>query len=174
MATGIPQVDADRQVIAKLQQITRSAARVFTGHLPDSSACRPAHAQRSSRTGPVKALPSPRTPARSVEPGDAFRNGTNCGPCWFLLASVTMMRTYKSFGLAVAVLLAGVSTSFGAAVIGNTSDGTSTDGLRSNGAWINTCRFQAASNMTVVTMHAKVAAITGRVQVRDLQLTAAV
>ena len=37
-----------------------------------------------------------------------------------------------------------------------------TDTLWYDGAWINACRFQAASNMTVVTMHAKVAAISGK------------
>jgi hypothetical protein len=48
-------------------------------------------------------------------------------------------------------------------IIGNTNDGTATDKLwSSGGAWINACRFLAASNMTVATMHAKVAAITGK------------
>ena len=46
--------------------------------------------------------------------------------------------------------------------IGNTNDGTSTDYIWSSGAWINACRFQAASNMTVATMFAKVGGIRGK------------
>ena len=49
-----------------------------------------------------------------------------------------------------------------AGTIGNTNEGTSTDDLWYNGAWINACRFQAPSNMTVVTMYAKVLGITGK------------
>ena len=45
--------------------------------------------------------------------------------------------------------------------IGNTNEGTSTDTMWSNGAWINACQFQAGSNMVVSTMHAKVGAISG-------------
>ena len=44
--------------------------------------------------------------------------------------------------------------------IGNTSEGTSTDSLWSNGSWINACRFQAGSNMVVSTMRAKVKAVS--------------
>jgi hypothetical protein len=47
-------------------------------------------------------------------------------------------------------------------IIGNTNEGTLTDPIWSGGAWINAARFQAASNMTVSTMHAKVTAVTGR------------
>jgi len=54
------------------------------------------------------------------------------------------------------------STAFQADVIGNTNNGTFTDNLWYNGDWINACRYQAASNMTVSVMQAKVAAITGR------------
>jgi hypothetical protein len=50
----------------------------------------------------------------------------------------------------------------GNGTIGNTNEGTSTDYIWSNGAWINACRYQAASNMMVSTMRAKVAAITGK------------
>jgi len=46
--------------------------------------------------------------------------------------------------------------------IGNTNDGTQTDNLWSNGAWINASRFQAAGDLTVTTMVAKVTAISGR------------
>ena len=142
----------------------QTAARVFTTVSGLVGQFRAGTSAEVFAPWPGKAAPKPQEKplARSVRHGDALRISSNCDPCWFLLASLTMMRTYKSFGLAVAVLLAGVSTSFGAAVIGNTSDGTSTDGLWFNGAWINACRFQAASNMTVVTMHAKVAAITGK------------
>ena len=45
--------------------------------------------------------------------------------------------------------------------IGNTKDGTSTDTMWDNGAWINAGRFQAGSNMVVSTMRAKVEAIAG-------------
>jgi O-glycosyl hydrolase len=45
--------------------------------------------------------------------------------------------------------------------IGNTKEGASSDTMWSNGAWINACRFQAASNMVVSTMGAKVGAISG-------------
>ena len=45
--------------------------------------------------------------------------------------------------------------------IGNTNAATLTDSLWSSGAWINSCRFQAASNMTVSTMYARVTAISG-------------
>jgi O-glycosyl hydrolase len=47
------------------------------------------------------------------------------------------------------------------AKIGNTEEGTSTDPMWSNGAWINAGRFQAASNIVVSTMRAKVGAISG-------------
>jgi hypothetical protein len=47
-------------------------------------------------------------------------------------------------------------------LIGNTTEGTLTDTMWDNGAWINACRFQAASNMMVSTMRAKVAAIPGK------------
>ncbi len=49
-----------------------------------------------------------------------------------------------------------------AGIIGNTNDGVLTDGLWSGGDFINACRFQAGSNMTVSTMFAKVTAITGK------------
>ena len=45
--------------------------------------------------------------------------------------------------------------------IGNTNAATLTDSLWSGGAWINSSRFQAASNMTVSTMYARVTAIAG-------------
>jgi O-glycosyl hydrolase len=45
--------------------------------------------------------------------------------------------------------------------IGNTKEGTSTDTMWGNGAWINAGRFQAGSNMVVSTMSAKVGAISG-------------
>ena len=47
-------------------------------------------------------------------------------------------------------------------LIGNTNEGTLTDNLWDAGAWINAGRYQAASNITVSTMRAKVAAITGK------------
>jgi hypothetical protein len=47
-------------------------------------------------------------------------------------------------------------------LIGNTTEGTVTDNLWYNGAWINAGRFQVASNMTVSTMFAKVGAIPGK------------
>ena len=47
------------------------------------------------------------------------------------------------------------------AKIGNTEEGTSTDPMWSNGAWINAGRFQAASNVVVSTMRAKIGAISG-------------
>ncbi len=46
--------------------------------------------------------------------------------------------------------------------IGNTNNGSLTDYLWSGGAWINAGRFQAASNVTVTTMQAKVSAVPGR------------
>jgi O-glycosyl hydrolase len=49
----------------------------------------------------------------------------------------------------------------GGGTIGNTSDGTATDTIWDNGAWINAGRFQAMSNMVVDTMHAKVVGLTG-------------
>ena len=47
-------------------------------------------------------------------------------------------------------------------LIGNTTEGTLTDNLWYNGAWINAGRFQAASNMVVSTMRAKVGAVPGK------------
>ena len=47
-------------------------------------------------------------------------------------------------------------------LIGNTTEGTLTDNLWYNGAWINAGRFQAGSNMMVSTIRAKVAAIPGQ------------
>ncbi len=47
-------------------------------------------------------------------------------------------------------------------LIGNTAEGTLTDYLWYNGPWINAGRFQAYSNLTVTSIQAKVAAITGR------------
>ncbi len=45
---------------------------------------------------------------------------------------------------------------------GNTVDGSQTDALWNNGAWINAARFQCASNMTVSSVQAKVVGIAGR------------
>jgi hypothetical protein len=47
-------------------------------------------------------------------------------------------------------------------LIGNTAEGTQTDTMWDSGAWINACRFRAASNMMVSTMRAKVAAVPGK------------
>ncbi|MBE0540496.1 MAG: Ig-like domain-containing protein [Verrucomicrobia bacterium] len=47
-------------------------------------------------------------------------------------------------------------------LLGNTNEGTLTDYIWDNGAWINAGRYQAASNLTVSTIRAKVAAISGR------------
>jgi glucose/arabinose dehydrogenase len=58
----------------------------------------------------------------------------------------------KAFGIVIAA-----STS---ARLGNSNDGTLTDWIGSG--WINAGRFQAAANMTVGTMFAKVTAIPGR------------
>jgi O-glycosyl hydrolase len=52
----------------------------------------------------------------------------------------------------------------GGGTIGNTMEGASRDTMWSGGAWINACRFQAASNMVVSSMSAKVGAISGRYQ----------
>ena len=49
----------------------------------------------------------------------------------------------------------------GGGTIGNTGEGTFTDNIWDNGAWINATRFQAGSNMVVATMSAKVVALTG-------------
>jgi hypothetical protein len=49
----------------------------------------------------------------------------------------------------------------GGGTIGNTKEGTSTDTLWDNGAWINLGRFQAGSNMVVSTIFAKVGAVSG-------------
>jgi hypothetical protein len=46
-------------------------------------------------------------------------------------------------------------------LIGNTAEGTLMDALWQGGAHISACRFQAASNMMVATMRAKVATIPG-------------
>jgi hypothetical protein len=47
-------------------------------------------------------------------------------------------------------------------IIGNTNNGTTADTMYAGGAWINTSRFQAASNLTVSLIVAKVGAISGR------------
>jgi hypothetical protein len=47
-------------------------------------------------------------------------------------------------------------------LIGNTNNGASVDNIWSGGAWINASRFQAASNLTVTAIYAKVGAINGR------------
>jgi hypothetical protein len=46
--------------------------------------------------------------------------------------------------------------------IGNTNEGTQTDSLWYNGAWINACRYPAASNLTVSAIRAKVVGVSGR------------
>ncbi len=73
-----------------------------------------------------------------------------------------MKSTWNILILAIAILIASVSSGSAVAVIGNTNNGTLTEPIWSGGAWINASRFQATSNMTVVTMHAKVSAITGK------------
>jgi hypothetical protein len=55
-----------------------------------------------------------------------------------------------------------IKSAVASGLIGNAADGALADPLWSNGAWIKVCRFQVASNMTVSTMRAKVAAIPGR------------
>ena len=52
----------------------------------------------------------------------------------------------------------------GGGTIGNTGEGTFTDNIWDNGAWINACRFTAATNMQVNVMYAKVVAIAGHYQ----------
>jgi hypothetical protein len=47
-------------------------------------------------------------------------------------------------------------------LIGNTNEGTLKDTMWDGGAWINAGRFQAASNLVVSTMRAKVAAVPGK------------
>ncbi|MFZ0828415.1 MAG: Ig-like domain-containing protein, partial [Verrucomicrobiia bacterium] len=46
--------------------------------------------------------------------------------------------------------------------IGNTINGTSTDNLWDNGAWINASRFRATNNLGVTTIFAKVVAVPGK------------
>ncbi|HOX56456.1 MAG TPA: tandem-95 repeat protein [Candidatus Paceibacterota bacterium] len=46
-------------------------------------------------------------------------------------------------------------------LIGNTNNGSLKDNLWYNGAWVNACRFQASSNLTVTEISAKVVAISG-------------
>ena len=55
-----------------------------------------------------------------------------------------------------------VSGPGGAGVLGNTGQGTFTDTIWDNGAWINASRFQASADLTVTNIFAKVTAITGR------------
>jgi hypothetical protein len=50
----------------------------------------------------------------------------------------------------------------GTGIVGNTNEGTATDYLWSNGAWVNAGRFQAASSIMVSLLRAKVTAIPGR------------
>ncbi len=47
-------------------------------------------------------------------------------------------------------------------LIGNTNNGSLSDIIWASGAWINAGRFQAASNVTVTTMQAKVAGVAGK------------
>ena len=47
-------------------------------------------------------------------------------------------------------------------LIGNTNDGNLSDNIWVAGAWINAGRFQAASNVTVTTMQAKVVGVAGK------------
>lgn len=56
---------------------------------------------------------------------------------------------------------AAVTIAASSGTIGNNNDGTLTDNLWSNGAWINATRFQASANMTVSLLYAKVAGIPG-------------
>ena len=49
----------------------------------------------------------------------------------------------------------------GGGTIGQTGEGTFTDNIWDNGAWINATRFQAGSNMVVATMSAQAVALTG-------------
>jgi len=46
--------------------------------------------------------------------------------------------------------------------IGNTANGTATDNIYDNGAWINACRFKAPSTMTVSMIKAKIEGVTGK------------
>jgi O-glycosyl hydrolase len=52
-------------------------------------------------------------------------------------------------------------TAVSGGTIGNTKEGTSTDTMWDNGAWINLARFAANSNLVVSTMSVKVGAISG-------------
>jgi O-glycosyl hydrolase len=57
---------------------------------------------------------------------------------------------------------ASVATGGGGMRIGNSGEGTSSDNIWSQGAWINAARFRAETDATVTTIFAKVAAISGR------------
>ena len=76
-------------------------------------------------------------------------------------ATINASLAGQSGNSTLTVLPASIMT-FGNGTIGNTNEGTSTDYLWSNGAWINAGRFQAGINLTVSTMRAKVAAISGK------------
>lgn len=48
--------------------------------------------------------------------------------------------------------------------VGNRNDGTQTDNIWNNGAWINACRFTADADLSVSNVYAKIVAIPGRYQ----------
>jgi hypothetical protein len=69
---------------------------------------------------------------------------------------------YQGSSSSLAQVVTAVFVPSAPGIIGNTNEATLTDGLWFNGDYINASRFQATSNMTVATMHAKVTAITGK------------
>ena len=52
-----------------------------------------------------------------------------------------------------------------AQTIGNNANGTTTDVLWYNGAWINSIRYQAPTNMTITNIMARITSITGKYKV---------
>jgi O-glycosyl hydrolase len=83
-----------------------------------------------------------------------FRAGGGVGGPFAVQASIGAVS-----GLAVVSVVA-----YNGGTLGNTNEGTSTDTIWNSGAWINASGFQAASNLMVASVHAKVAAIAGRYQ----------
>jgi beta-glucanase (GH16 family) len=144
----------------QLQAQVQSGPLAQIGVSPANASVAPGGQQQFSATG-ADLLGDPLVPQPafiwSVSGG-----GTIDGTGLFTAGSVAggpFSVTAASGGITGVASVSVVTASGG--TIGNTQEGTSTDTMWDNGAWINLGRFQAGSNMVVSTMFAKVGAASG-------------
>ena len=144
----------------QLQAQAQSGPLAQIGVSPANASVAPGGQQQFSATG-ADLLGEPLVPQPSFT-WSVTGGGTIDGTGLFTAGSLAggpFNVTAASGGITGVASVSVVTASGG--TIGNTQEGTSTDTMWNNGAWINLGRFQAGSNLVVSTMFAKVGAASG-------------